>query len=49
MQQDVVMYAASGRVATHGIYFDTAKADLKPESEPTLAEIAPNYSDENPR
>lgn len=32
--------AANGRVALYGIYFDTAKTDLKPASEPTLAEIA---------
>jgi flagellar motor protein MotB len=31
---------ATGRVALYGIFFDTAKADLKPESNPTLAEIA---------
>lgn len=31
---------ASGRVALYGILFDTDKADLKPESDPTLAEIA---------
>jgi len=30
----------TGRVAIYGIYFDTDKADVKPESEPTLAEIA---------
>jgi len=30
----------TGHVAIYGIYFDTGKADLKPESEPTLAEIA---------
>ncbi|MBN1907143.1 MAG: OmpA family protein [Deltaproteobacteria bacterium] len=29
----------TGRVAVYGIYFDTNKADLKPESEPALAEI----------
>jgi OOP family OmpA-OmpF porin len=48
MQQDVVMDAAgmanglsnAGSVAIYGIYFDTAKSDLKPESETTLAEIA---------
>jgi outer membrane protein OmpA-like peptidoglycan-associated protein len=32
--------ATAGRVAIYGIYFDTDKADLKPESKPTLAEIA---------
>lgn len=30
----------TGRVAVYGIYFDTDKADLKPESAPTLAQIA---------
>ena len=48
MQQDVVMDAAgmasgisaNGAVALYGIYFDTAKSDLKPESEPALAEVA---------
>ncbi len=29
----------NGRVALYGIYFDFNKADVKPESEPTLAEI----------
>ena len=29
-----------GSIALYGILFDTDKADLKPESEPTLAEIA---------
>ena len=32
--------SASGRVAIYGIYFDFDKADLKPESKPTLDEIA---------
>jgi OOP family OmpA-OmpF porin len=32
--------AASGRVALYGIQFDTDKTDIKPESAPTLAEIA---------
>jgi outer membrane protein OmpA-like peptidoglycan-associated protein len=48
MKQDVAMNADamaqglsdSGQVAIYGIYFDTAKSDLKPESEPALAEIA---------
>lgn len=31
--------AATGRVALYGLYFDTDKADLKPESAPSLAEI----------
>jgi len=47
MKQDVVANAAAmagsikqtGRVAVYGIYFDTNKADLKPSSEPALAEI----------
>lgn len=30
----------TGRVALYGIYFETDKADLKPESAPTLAEMA---------
>jgi outer membrane protein OmpA-like peptidoglycan-associated protein len=30
---------ATGRVAVYGIYFDTNKADLKPESDPALVEI----------
>jgi len=30
---------ASGKVAIYGIYFDFDKADVKPESEPTLKEI----------
>jgi OOP family OmpA-OmpF porin len=37
MAKDV---AATGHVALYGIYFDTDKADLKPESAPTLVEIA---------
>ncbi len=32
--------ATGGRVALYGIYFDTNKTDIKPESEPTLQEIA---------
>jgi len=47
MRQDVVANAdalskgikETGRVAVYGIYFDTAKADLKPASDPALAEI----------
>jgi OOP family OmpA-OmpF porin len=31
--------AATGRVALYGIYFDTNKADVKPESKPALEEI----------
>jgi outer membrane protein OmpA-like peptidoglycan-associated protein len=48
MDQDVVADASSmaksieetGRVAVYGIYFDTGKSILKPESQPTLLEIA---------
>jgi len=36
MSKDI---AATGRVALYGLYFDTDKADLKPESAPSLAEI----------
>jgi OmpA-OmpF porin, OOP family len=47
MKQDVVANAEAmsssikdtGRVAVYGIYFDTGKADLKPESDPAIAEI----------
>lgn len=37
MAKDV---AATGHVALYGIYFDTDKADIKPESAPTIGEIA---------
>ena len=48
MQQHVVADAASfaddlkatGHVAVYGIYFDTNKAELKPESGPALLEVA---------
>jgi outer membrane protein OmpA-like peptidoglycan-associated protein len=30
----------TGRIALYGIYFDTDKTDIKPESKPTLDEIA---------
>jgi OmpA-OmpF porin, OOP family len=48
MKQDVVADANSmlssiketGKVAVYGIYFDTGKATLKPESQPTLLEIS---------
>ena len=48
MNQDVVADASSfaksikesGKVAVYGIYFDTGKATLKPESKPTLLEIS---------
>ncbi|MBS1164590.1 MAG: oprF 3 [Proteobacteria bacterium] len=36
---------ASGHVALYGILFDTDKATLKPDSEPTLTEIAKLLSD----
>jgi OmpA-OmpF porin, OOP family len=47
MNQDVVANAESlttsiketGKVVVYGIYFDTDKADIKPQSEPALAEI----------
>lgn len=32
--------SATGSISLYGIYFDTAKADIKPESDPTLKEIA---------
>ena len=32
--------ARTGHVAVYGIYFDTGKAEIKPESEPALKEIA---------
>ena len=31
--------ASSGKAAVYGVYFDTGKSIVKPESEPTLAEI----------
>jgi outer membrane protein OmpA-like peptidoglycan-associated protein len=48
MTQDIVADAAAfaadlkatGHVAVYGIYFDSGKADLKPESKPALEEIA---------
>jgi outer membrane protein OmpA-like peptidoglycan-associated protein len=47
MQQNVTMDASAmassiadtGRVAIYGINFDTAKSDIKPESEPAIGEI----------
>jgi outer membrane protein OmpA-like peptidoglycan-associated protein len=47
MKQDVVATAESlagdinetGKAAVYGIYFDTGKAEIKPESDPALAEI----------
>lgn len=32
--------SATGSISLYGIYFDTDKADIKPESDPTLKEIA---------
>ncbi len=32
--------AANGKIALYGIYFDTAKADVKPDSKPQLDEMA---------
>jgi OOP family OmpA-OmpF porin len=48
MKQDITLDAAgmasdiadSGRVAIYGIYFDTARSDVKTESEPALVEIS---------
>lgn len=48
MQQEVVATAevmgsdiqATGHVSIYGIHFDTAKADIKPESDAAIAEIA---------
>jgi outer membrane protein OmpA-like peptidoglycan-associated protein len=48
MAQDVVADASSmansiresGKVAVYGIYFDTGKSVLKPESQPTLEQIS---------
>ena len=47
MQDEVVIDAAAmnksiaqaGKIAVYGIHFDTAKAVIKPDSEPTLAQI----------
>ena len=39
--------ATSGRIALYGIYFDTDKTDVKPESAPTLCRLCchgPNVS-----
>ena len=32
--------SAEGKISLYGIYFDTGKADIKPESKPQLAEMA---------
>ena len=55
MEQDIIVDASSmfndinaqGRVALYGIYFDFNKSEVKPESDPTLKEIAKLLS-ENP-
>lgn len=39
---------SDGKVALYGIYFDTDKADIKPESKPELAEMAKLLND-NPK
>ena len=54
MKQDVVADAStmsqsikeSGKVALYGIYFDTGKTDVKPESEVSLKEIVKLLKDE---
>lgn len=56
MEQNIVADAASlassiqttGKVALYGIYFDTGKAEVKAESEPSLKEIA-NLLKSNPQ
>lgn len=40
--------SATGSIALYGIFFDTNKADIKPESEPTLIEVARLLKD-NPK
>ena len=45
MAQDI---STTGKVAVYGIYFDFNKADVKPESEPVLKEIA-NLLKQNPK
>ena len=37
---------ATGSISLYGIFFDTDKADIKPESEPTLKEIAELLTDD---
>lgn len=56
MEQDIVVDAksmmsdinAKGRVTLYGIYFDFDKSEVKPESDPTLKEIA-NLLSGNPK
>jgi len=38
--------AAQGHIAIYGIYFDTAKTDLKPESKPSLDQVAEFLKDD---
>jgi outer membrane protein OmpA-like peptidoglycan-associated protein len=38
--------AAQGHIAIYGIYFDTAKTDLKPESKPSLDQVAQFLKDD---
>lgn len=38
--------SAQGHIAIYGIYFDTAKTDLKPESKPSLDQVAQFLKDE---
>ena len=38
---------ADGKVALYGVYFDTGKAELKPESKPQLAEMAKLLASKN--
>ena len=45
MAQDI---STTGKVAVYGIYFDFNKADVKPESDPVLKEIA-NLLRQNPK
>lgn len=40
--------SATGKVALYGIFFDTDRTDIKPESTPTIAEIA-TFMKTNPR
>jgi OOP family OmpA-OmpF porin len=41
--------AATGRIAIYGVYFDTDKAELKPESGDSLAEMAKAIKDDGGR
>lgn len=43
LAQDI---STTGRVAVYGIYFDTGKAEVKPESDPALKEIAKLLSED---